>query len=378
VRYKIGHLGMWTGAVLSAVALAACGSSNSSSTSAAAGGGGSTSSSAPAATTSSSAAATGTGTGTSGSGASVNPSDFKVGVVTDIGGLNDHGFNHLAYVGLQRAEQELHIKGRVLTSSSGADYTPNLTTLAQQGYNLVVPVGFLMADATDAVAKQFPKVKFAMVDSDATAEKGDPKNIEGLLFEEQQAGYLAGYLAGLYAKQHGYKTISSVGGQKIPPVDHYIAGYQAGAQKADPGIQTLNGYSQDFVDQSKCKQIALNQIQQGAKVVFQVAGACGLGALSAAQQAGDQGIGVDADQAYLGSYILTSAEKKVDVAVFNAIKNLLHGQFAAGANVTNNIANGGIGYGKIGPAGLKFAPEIQKIYNQIKAGQISNIPNTVK
>ena len=378
MRYKIGHLGMWTGAVLSAVALAACGSSNSSSTSAAAGGGGSTSSSAPAATTSSSAAATGTGTGTSGSGASVNPSNFKVGVVTDIGGLNDHGFNHLAYVGLQRAEQELHIKGRVLTSSSGADYTPNLTTLAQQGYNLVVPVGFLMADATDAVAKQFPKVKFAMVDSDATAEKGDPKNIEGLLFQEEQAGYLAGYLAGLYAKQHGYKTISSVGGQKIPPVDHYIAGYQAGAQKADPGIQTLNGYSQDFVDQSKCKQIALNQIQQGSKVVFQVAGACGLGALSAAQQAGDQGIGVDADQAYLGSYILTSAEKKVDVAVFNAIKNLLHGQFAAGANVTNNIANGGIGYGKIGPAGLKFAPEIQKIYNQIKAGQISNIPNTVK
>jgi basic membrane protein A len=366
---------MWTGAVLSTVALAACGSSNSSKTTAAAGGGGATTSSAPAATTSSSAA---TGTGTSAGGASVNPSNFKVGVVTDIGGLNDHGFNHLAYVGLQRAEQELHIKGRVLTSSSGADYTPNLTTLAQQGYNLVIPVGFLMADATDAVAKQFPKVKFAMVDSDATAEKGDPKNIEGLLFEEQQAGYLAGYLAGLYAKQHGYKTISSVGGQKIPPVDHYIAGYQAGAQKSDPGIQTLNGYSQDFVDQSKCKQIALNQIQQGSKVVFQVAGACGLGALSAAQQAGDQGIGVDADQAYLGSYILTSAEKKVDVAVFNAIKNLLHGQFAPGNNVTNNIANGGIGYGKIGPAGLKFAPEIQKIYNQIKSGQISNIPNTVK
>ena len=374
MRYKIGHLGMWTGAVLSTLAIAACGSSNSSSSTKAAGGGGSATTSA-AATTSS--AATGSGTGTSGSGASVNPANFKVGLVTDIGGLNDHGFNHLAYVGLQRAEQQLHIQGKVLPSSSGADYTPNLTSLAQQGYNLVIPVGFLMADATDAVAKQFPKVKFAMVDSDATAEKGDPKNIEGLLFEEQQAGYLAGYLAGLYAKEKGYKTISSVGGQKIPPVDHYIAGYQAGAKKADPGIQTLNGYSQDFVDQSKCKQIALNQIQQGSKVVFQVAGACGLGALSAAQQAGLQGIGVDADQAYLGSYILTSAEKKVDVAVFNAIKGLLHGTFAPGANVTNNVANGGIGYGKIGPAGLKFAPEIQKIYNQIKSGQISNIPNTV-
>jgi basic membrane protein A and related proteins len=354
---------MWrlgTPIVVVAVALAlatACGSSSSSSTSSAAGGGGG-------ATTSSST-----------SNGSTSASNFKVGVVTDIGGLNDHGFNHLAYLGLQHAEQVLHIKGRVLTSSSGADYTPNLTTLAQQGYNLVIPVGFLMAEATDAVAKQFPKVKFAMVDSDATLEKGDPKNIEGLLFQEEQAGYLAGYLAGLYAKQHNYKTISSVGGQNIPPVYHYIAGYQAGAKKADPGIQTLNAFSQDFVDQSKCKQIALNQIQQGSKVVFQVAGACGLGALSAAQQQGVQGIGVDADQAYLGSYILTSAEKKVDVAVFNAIKNLMAGKFAAGTNVTNNIANGGIGYGKIGPAGLTFAPQIQKIYNQIKDGKISDIPN---
>ncbi len=108
MRYKIGHLGMWTGAVLSTVAIAACGSSNSSSSSAAAGGGGSTSSSAPAATSSSAAA---TGTGTASSGTSVNPANFKVGVVTDIGGLNDHGFNHLAYVGLQRAEKELHIRG---------------------------------------------------------------------------------------------------------------------------------------------------------------------------------------------------------------------------------------------------------------------------
>ena len=343
-------------AVAVAIVVAACGSSNSSSTSSPSGSSGSS---------------------TSTSSSSSSGSNFKVGLVTDIGGLNDHGFNHLAYVGLQRAEQQLGIKGRVLTSSSGADYLPNLTTLARQGYNLVIPVGFLMADATDTVAKAFPNTKFAMVDSDSTAEKGNPKNIEGLLFEEQQAGYLAGYLAGLYAKEKGYKTISSVGGQKIPPVDHYIAGFQAGAKKADPGITTLNGYSQDFVDQTKCKEVALNQIAQGSKVVFQVAGSCGLGALSAAQQKGVQGIGVDADQAYLGSYILTSAEKKVDVAVFNAIKNTMHGTFAAGNNVTNNIANGGIGYGKIGPAGLKFSSEIQKIYDQIKSGQISNIPNTV-
>jgi basic membrane protein A len=345
-----------------ALVLAACGSSNSSSSSSSGG---------AAAPSSSSASAT------SSSSSSSSGGKFKVGLVTDIGGLNDHGFNHLAYLGLQRAEQQLGIQGRVLTSSSGADYLPNLTTLAQQGYNLVIPVGFLMADATDSVAKQFSNVKFAMVDSDATAEAGDPKNIEGLLFEEQQAGYLAGYLAGLYAKSKGYKVISSVGGQKIPPVDHYIAGYQAGAKAADPGITTLNGYSQDFTAQDKCKNVALNQIGQGSKVVFQVAGGCGLGALSAAQGAGIQGIGVDADQSYLGSYILTSAEKKVDVAVFNAIKNAMAGKFAAGANVTNNIANGGIGYGKIGPAGVQFASQIAKIYNEIKSGQISNIPNTV-
>ena len=256
-----------------AVVLAACGSSSSSSSTG--GGSGSTSTGA--------SASTSTGASASTSSTTTPKSNFKVGLVTDIGGLNDHGFNHLAYTGLLAAEHKLGIQGTVLQSTSGADYVPNLTKLAEAGNNLVISVGFLMANATAQVAKQFPNVHFAIIDNDATTEPGKPKNIEGLLFREQQAGYLVGYLAGLYAKSKGYKTISSVGGQKIPPVDHYIAGYQAGAKAADPGIQTLNGYSQDFVDQSKCKQLALNQIQQGSKVVFQVAGACGLGALSAAK-----------------------------------------------------------------------------------------------
>jgi basic membrane protein A len=338
-----------------AIGLAACGSSSHTST----GPGGST---------------TGGTTSTSAS----SGSNFKVGLVTDIGGLNDHGFNHLAYMGLLQAEHQLGIKGTVLQSSSGADYVPNLTKLAEAGNNLVISVGFLMANATAQVAKQFPNVHFAIVDNDATTEPGKPKNIEGLLFREQQAGYLVGYMAGLYAKAHGYKTISSVGGQKIPPVDHYIAGYQAGAKAADPGITTLNAYSQDFVDQSKCKQIALNQIQQGSKVVFQVAGACGLGALSAAKQGGVQGIGVDADQGYLGPYVMTSAEKRVNLAVLHAIENLQHGQFAAAGNVYNDITNGGIGYGAPGPAGKPFAAQVAQVYNNMKAGKIKNIPSTVK
>jgi basic membrane protein A len=342
--------------VVLALVAAACGSSKKSSTSSA---------------SSSSSSTTGSTTSSTGK-------KIKVGLVTDIGGLNDRSFNHLAYVGLQRAQAQLGIQGRVLTSKSNADYVPNLTTLAQGHYDLIIPVGFLMADATDAVAKQVPSAKFAMVDVDATSLKGTPKNVEGLLFKEQEAGYLVGYLSGLVSKDKGYKTISSVGGQKIPPVDHYIAGFQAGAKAADPGITTLNAYSQDFVDQSKCKEIALNQIGQGSKIVFQVAGACGLGALDAAKEKGDQGIGVDADQAYLGSYILSSAEKKVDVAVFNAIKAAQAGQFQAGQNVINSLANGGIGFGKMNSVGQKYAAQLNKVAADIKSGKISNIPDTVK
>jgi basic membrane lipoprotein Med (substrate-binding protein (PBP1-ABC) superfamily) len=137
--------------------------------------------------------------------------------------------------------------------------------------------------------------------------KSKPANVQGLLFKENEAGYLAGTLAALYAKDNNVDTISSVGGQKIPPVDGYIAGYQAGAKKANPQLKTLNAYSQDFVDQAKCKELALSQIERGSKVVFQVAGQCGLGALDAAKQAKAQAIGVDADQSFLGGHILTSA-----------------------------------------------------------------------
>jgi basic membrane protein A and related proteins len=302
---------------------------------------------------------------------------IKVGLVTDIGGLNDRSFNHLAFVGLQRAEKELGVKGRVLTSKSNADYVPNLTTLAQQRYDLIIPVGFLMADATAAVAKQVPTAKFSIVDFPAEGLKGKPTNVEGLLFKEQEAGYLAGYLAGLYAKDNNIKVVSSVGGQKIPPVDHYIAGYEAGAKAADPGIKTLHGYSQDFVAQDKCKEIALNQIAKGSKVVFQVAGQCGLGALDAAKQKGAQGIGVDADQGYLGKYIITSAQKKVDVAVFNAIKAAQDDKFEGGKDVVNDLSNDGVGYGKLGSAGTKYQAQIDKVKADIASGKIK-VPDTVK
>jgi basic membrane protein A and related proteins len=303
---------------------------------------------------------------------------IKAGVVTDIGGVNDRSFNSLANKGRKEAQADLGIETRVLVSDSNADYVPNLTTLAQQQFDLIVPVGFLMADATNTVASKLPNAKFAIVDFSAAGLKDKPKNVEGLLFAEQEAGYLAGYLAGLWAKDNNAKVVSTVGGQKIPPVDHYIAGFQAGAKKAYPGIQTLNAYSQDFVDQAKCKEIALDQISKGSKVVFQVAGGCGLGALDAAKQEGVQGVGVDADQGYLGEHILTSALKRVDVAVFDAMKRAQDGTFKGGTDVLHTLENDGVGLGEIGPAGQQYADQLKEIQDQIVAGEITDIPDTVK
>ncbi len=302
---------------------------------------------------------------------------IKVGLVTDIGGLNDRSFNALANKGLEDAKSQLGIEGRVLISKSNADYVPNLTTLAQQKYDLVISVGFLMAKATETVAGKFPDVKFSIIDGSAAGMKSKPTNVEGLLFAEQEAGYLVGYLSGLYAKDNNATTIGSVGGQKIPPVDHYIAGYAAGAKKANPAIKVLNAYSQDFVDQAKCKEIALDHIAKGSKVEFQVAGQCGLGVLDAAKEKSVQGIGVDADQGYIGPQVFTSALKKVDVAVFNAIKGVQEDKYTGGQDLVNTVKSGGIGYGKLNAAAEKYADQVKEISDQIAAGEITDIPDTV-
>jgi basic membrane protein A and related proteins len=298
----------------------------------------------------------------------------KIGLVTDIGGLNDHGFNHLAYLGLQEAQAKLGVQTRVLESHSSADYIPNMTSLAQQGYNLIITVGFLMDSSVITVAKQFPHTDFMIIDNGWS--KGNPPNLEGTLFHEQEAGYLVGYLAGLLFKGQSV-TMSTVGGQKIPPVDRYIAGFQAGAKAGDPSVTLLNGYSQDFVAQDKCKNLALQQIAQGSKVVFQVAGGCGLGALDAAKQKHVWGIGVDADQSYIGPQVLTSALKRVDTDVFTTIKQYRNGIWKGGRTFTFDVANGGIDIGKVSPKVPKsIVAKVEAIKAQIKAGKIK-IPTTV-
>jgi basic membrane protein A len=310
---------------------------------------------------------------------------LKVGLVTDIGGLNDKSFNFLANKGLQAAKATLGIQADVKESHSNTDYVPNLQAFAQQGYDLVIAVGFLMAQSVGQVAKKYPHTKFAIIDQTVTDKTiGNAKNVEGLLFKEQDAGYLAGYLAGLLQKQGGIKgfnnqsTISSVGGLKIPPVDRYIAGYQAGAKAADPNIKTLNGYSNSFTDQSKCKGLAQTQIAAGSDVVFQVAGGCGLGALDAAGQKNVWGIGVDNDQKAVGPQVLASAVKKVDQAVFLTIKDLQKGIYHGGTDKIYGLAQGGVDLVSIRPVvPASIIAKVAAAKAKIVAGTITP-PDTVK
>jgi basic membrane protein A len=303
---------------------------------------------------------------------------IKVAMVTDIGGLNDRGFNALAYKGLKQAKAELGADIRVLTSKSNADYVPNLSSLARQNFDLVIAVGFLMGDATAKVAKSFPQTNFAIIDFPSGALKGKPKNVHGLLFKENEGGYLAGYMAGLYVKKKGGKqVVSAVGGQDVPAVQAYVAGYEAGAKKANPGVKSLFAYSQDFVDQAKCKEIALNQIGEGSQVVFAVAGQCGLGALDAAKEKNVQGIGVDADQGYVNPNVMTSALKKVDVAAFDTAKDVQDGKFKPGTDTVFDIKSGAVGLGTVSAAGQPFEADVKKVQDQITSGEITDIPNEV-
>jgi basic membrane protein A len=301
---------------------------------------------------------------------------IKVGLVTDIGGLDDRSFNQLANEGLERAKSELGVEGRVLTSDQNSDYVPNLSSLAQQDFDLVIGVGFLMGDAMNTVATQFPDTNFAIIDFSQAALKDKPANVRGLLFTENEAGYLAGYLAGLYVKDKGGdQVVSSVGGQKVPAVDSYIAGYQEGAKAANPDVETLTAYSQDFVDQAKCKEVALNQIGEGSQVVFQVAGGCGLGALDAAKERSVAGIGVDADQGYLGDQVITSALKRVDTAVFDTAQQVQDGSFQGGEDTIFDLKSEGVGLGELNADVEQYADQVEEVQQQIIDGEITDIPS---
>ncbi|HEU6443605.1 MAG TPA: BMP family ABC transporter substrate-binding protein [Gaiellaceae bacterium] len=273
---------------------------------------------------------------------------YKVGLVSDVGRFNDRSFNQSALEGLNRAKRVLKVQGRAVESRQTSDYIPNLSSLARQRYDVTISVGFLLAEATNTVAKSFPNSKFAIIDYSVAAPPFTRnRNVRGLTFATNENSYMIGCLSALMANQRGRRVISAVGGIKLPTVDIFIAGYRAGARRCVPGTQVLIGYSQDFVAQDKCKEIALNQIAQGSQVVFQVAGGCGLGALDAAKERGVWGLGVDKDQKNLGRHVLTSAVKRVDQAVFLTAKAVKEGKFRGGRNAVFNLKNGGVAVGRI-------------------------------
>jgi basic membrane protein A len=290
-------------------------------------------------------------------GAAAKKATFIAAFVTDTNGLNDKSFNHLGNLGRLKAQKELGIETKVYVSASESEYLPNAVAAVQAGAGAVVMNGFLLADATNTAAKQFPDVKWAITDFPRVALADKPANSYGLTFKSEQSGFLVGYLAAEMAKAHigpfgktkGKLVLGAVGGKKIPSVDNWIAGYRAGAKAVDKRFKVLIDYSGDFPNSiaPKCKELALKQISQGSQAEFQVAGGCGLGALQAARQKKIWGIGVDADQAYLGSHILTSGVKRVDTAVYTFYKLARDGKLGAGHDLVFNLKNGGQDVGKI-------------------------------
>lgn len=295
---------------------------------------------------------------------------LRVGLVTEPAGI-DHPYNHGGYLGLERAVRELGIRGRVLTPAPKEGYVPSLSLLARQ-YDLVIGIGHLAAAAIDRVATGFPETRFAILDFAHDDLAHRPTNVVGLVFSVEQAGYLAGHLAALVLTlSPGEEVVSSVGGQRLPTVERWIAGYQAGARGANPRVTTLNTYTDDFWDPVKGRSVALSQIAKGSRVVFQVASTCGLGALEAASERGVWGIGVDVDQSHLGGHILTSALMRFDVAVFETIEALVRGTLETGRTSRFSLRNGGVGLGTISAAVPRsFKAELEDVRAEIVAGKI--------
>ena len=296
---------------------------------------------------------------------------LRIGLVTESPRI-ENPYIHGAYLGLERAVREFGIRGRVLTPAPKEGFVPSLSLLARQKYDLVIGFGFFAAAAIDKVATEFPETRFAVIDLAYDDLAHRPTNVVGLVFREEQAGYLAGHLAALVLTlSPGEEVISSVGGQRVPAVQRFIAGYQAGARGANPRVTTLNSYTDNFFDPVKARSVALSQIAKGSRVVFQVASACGLGALEAASERGIWGIGVDVDQSHLGRHILTSAVKRLDVAVFDTIEELVRGTLETGRTSLFSLRNRGVGLGTISAAVPRsFKAEIENVRAEIVAGKI--------
>ena len=295
-------------------------------------------------------------------------------IVTDTAGLNDRSFNFLANKGRLKAQKQLGMTTRAFISKTTGDYLQNLAAAADEAGDggVVIANGFLLAADTNTAAGQFPKVNFAIVDFPQVALTDKPKNASGLTFKSEESGYLVGYLAGLMAKQKGGRQVlSAVGGQKLPSVDNWIAGYRAGALRANPRIKVLIAYSGEFPVGGAQVQGARAEPHRPRRA-GRLPGRRRLWPRRPrrGEAEEDVGIGVDADQSYLGPHILTSGVKRVDTAVFTAFQRSKAG-FPGGSDFVFNLKNGGQDVGKIseGPEGLHRTDERAEAADHLREDQ---------
>lgn len=282
-----------------------------------------------------------------------------------------HTLDGLVFVGFVRAERMLPIRGTVRYVAPTRGPGDVMKSFGRQGYDLVVAPLF-DAQPVDPASRGFPRVRFLVVDAQpGVPPKRHAKTIHRLVFRAEQAGYLAGYLAALMAQREKGHVISAVGGFAFYGVTRWIVGYRAGARKANPRIKIRVDYTHDFANPAKCRRVALGQIAAGSRVIFDVAGACGLGALRAAKEKGVWGVGVDTDQAFLGRHILTSAVIRLDRGVFNTVRTFARGKLAPGSTTVYDVGNGGVQLGRISPKVPRpLLGRLAEIRRQIAAGRI--------
>jgi basic membrane protein A len=279
--------------------------------------------------------------------------------------------------GLERAVKLLGVQGLALTPQVREGFAPSLTTLARDGRRLVFAIGFEEAYDLVQVAPRFPHTQFVIIDTSFHQLPGPPPtNVVGLVFREQEVGYVVGYLAGLIEDRRSRPHIvSTVGGFPVPSVQRYIGGFQAGARRADPHIRLLNDYSNDFANTGICRRLATAQIARGSGVIFQVAGGCGLGALEAARAGHVFGIGVDTDESFFGPSVLTSALKRWDRAVFQTIVRFEKGTLPHTGDIAFGYRHGDLGlapFSRRVPRAIRA--RVAALAREVAAGRIRHIP----
>ena len=303
-------------------------------------------------------------------------SGLKIGLVTDIGQLEDKSFNEFSWKGVQDGAKAVGGTAQAIVTKDIADYKQNIQQFVDQKYDVIVTVGFLIGTDTLAAAKANPTIQFFGVDQFVADPV--PANYQGLLFNEAQAGYLAGIVAGTITKSG---KIGAVGGRSdVPPVVNYIKGYENGAKSVKSNVVVTINYVEDFNAPDKGEASAKTMIGQGVDVVFQVAGLTGTGVLRAACNAKIYGIGVDVDQ-YLAlpdskACIITSAEKHLQNATRDAIKRFKDKGKQTG-NFTNDATNDGVGASEIRnlspvPAGL--TDKLKQATEDMKSGKLKPVP----